>query len=259
VNNLLAASEAIAAQAQQLQGKTGQQATDATNAIKQAAIKANGDFAKALLSDAEGRARRLASSVPWANPNRVSASRSVTRDRQAVAGRIRAALGALRTAATAEAADPAQADANAREALAQSGNFAAAAAAAYRLGANQEETTRSQLPTATNSVAPTAAKPTEPADDEVSATRLSPAKTSQFNALVESGRSMARQVIRFEKSGTPAQKENAKLARNYDRYLVNLKDSFRGVKSDREADRLISDAKKTNAYLTFLVKQSNAQ
>ena len=70
---------------------------------------------------------------------------------------------------------------------------------------------------------------------------------------------MARQVLRFEKTGTPAQKENAKLARNYDRYLVNLKDSFRGVTSDREADRLIADAKKTNAYLAFLVKQSNAQ
>ena len=114
------------------------------------------------------------------------------------------------------------------------------------------------MPATTTAVAPTA-RVAQPEPEEVSSTRLSPAKTSQFNALVDSGRGMARQVIKFEKSGTPQQKANAQLAKNYDRYLVGLKDSFRGVTSDREAEKLIGDAKKTNAYLTFLVKQSNGQ
>ncbi len=35
-----------------------------------------------------------------------------------------------------------------------------------------------------------------------------------------------------------------------------LQNSMRGVKSDREADGLIASAKRTRAYLSFLVKQS---
>jgi len=258
VTSLLAASEAIAAQAQQLQELSGAQATNATNQIKQATITANMDFAKALLSDAEGRARRLAGTVPWANVNRASAARGVTADRQAVAGRLRASLGALRAAAAATPADPAASVASATEALSQSGNFAAAAASAYRLGIDR---TASTLPGATTNTAAPAdtVTPTRQPEPDSSSTSLSPAKTSQFNSVIDSGRSMARQVLRFEKTGTPAQKENAKLARNYDRYLVNLKDSFRGVTSDRDADRMIADARKTNAYLAFLVKQSNAE
>ena len=261
VNGLLTASEAIAAQVQQAQGLSGAQATAATNQIKQATITANMDFTKALLSDAEGRARRLAGTVPWANVNRASAARGVTADRQAVANRLRAALSALRAAAAAQPADPAASVATATEALSQSGNFAAAAASAYRLGTEQRATTAQPAATS-NTAAPaaaTAATNTAAASSTSSSTSLSPAKTAQFNSIIDSGRGMARQVMRFEKSGTPAQKENAKLAKGYDRYLVNLKDSFRGVTSDREADRLIGDARKTNAYLTFLVKQSNAQ
>ncbi|HET7708121.1 MAG TPA: protein kinase [Sphingomicrobium sp.] len=260
VNGLLTASEAIATQAQQLPSLSGDQATNATNQIKQAAITANLEFTRALLRDAESRASRLGGTVPWANVNRANAARSVSADRQAVAGRLRAALAGLRAAAAAQPADPAASVATAREALLQSGNFASAAASAYRLGGEQRTeatpsgaTTKTVAPAASSAVTNTAASAAS------SSTSLSPAKTAQFNAIVDSGRSMARQVLRFEKSGTPAQKENAKLARNYDRYLVNLKDSFRGVTSDREADRLIGDARKTNAYLTFLVKQSNAQ
>jgi non-specific serine/threonine protein kinase len=261
VNNLLTASDAVAAQVQQIEGQSGAQATAGMNAIKQATITANMEFAKALLSDAEGRARRLAGTVAWANVNRAAATRGVSADRQAVAGRLRGAISALRTAASAAPADPAASVAAATEALTQSGNFAAAAASAYRLG-NEQKTTTTTPAATTNTTAPAATAATNTASTNTSAsssTSLSPSKTAQFNSVIDSGRSMARQVIRFEKTGTPAQKENAKLARNYDRYLVNLKDSFRGVTSDREADRLIADARKTNAYLTFLVKQSNAQ
>ena len=260
VTALTAASESLTTQAQAVQGMSGAQVTQATNAIKQAAITANMDFAKALLKDAEAKTARLSGPVAWANPNRASAARSVSRDRQAVAGRIRAGLSALRAIAAGTPADPAASVATAREALAQSGNVAAAVSAAYRLGANEEKTVTTVSPTTTKTVTATPAQTTSaPAETSSASTSLSPSKTAQFNSVIDSGRGMARQVMRFEKSGTPAQKENAKLARNYDRYLANLKDSFRGVKSDREADRLISDAKKTNAYLTFLVKQSNAQ
>jgi hypothetical protein len=74
---------------------------------------------------------------------------------------------------------------------------------------------------------------------------------AQFNAIVADGRGMARQVMRNPSAGA-----NAKLAKNYDSYLATLQSSMRGVKSDREADGLISSAKRTRAYLSFLVKQS---
>jgi len=80
---------------------------------------------------------------------------------------------------------------------------------------------------------------------------VSPAKLSQFNAIVADGRGMARQVMRNPNAGA-----NAKLAKNYDSYLAQLQSSMRGVKSNQEADNLIASAKRTRAYLSFLVKQS---
>ena len=52
-------------------------------------------------------------------------------------------------------------------------------------------------------------------------------------------------------------RENAALARNYDKYLKTLKDSGRGIKTDKEADRLIKQANQTKAYIVFLQKQSS--
>jgi hypothetical protein len=49
----------------------------------------------------------------------------------------------------------------------------------------------------------------------------------------------------------------ATMAKNYDSYLKNLKDSMRGVKTDKEADRLIKQANQTKAYIVFLQKQSS--
>jgi len=79
---------------------------------------------------------------------------------------------------------------------------------------------------------------------------VSPAKIGQLNAIVDEGRSMAKQVMRSGNS------QNAQLARNYDSYLKTAKDSMRGVSSDKEADKLIKQASQTRAYLQFLVKQS---
>jgi non-specific serine/threonine protein kinase len=79
---------------------------------------------------------------------------------------------------------------------------------------------------------------------------VSPAKVAQLNAIVDEGRSMAKQVMRSGNS------QNAALARNYDSYLQTAKASMRGVSSDKEADRLIKQASQTRAYIQFLVKQS---
>ena len=79
---------------------------------------------------------------------------------------------------------------------------------------------------------------------------VSAGKMAQFNSIVADGRSMARRVIRSGNS------QNAQLARNYDKYLVTLKDSMRGIDSDREADRLIKQASQTRAYIQFLDRQT---
>jgi hypothetical protein len=77
---------------------------------------------------------------------------------------------------------------------------------------------------------------------------VSSAKLSQFNSIVDDGRSMAKQAMR---SGNG---QNAQLARNYDQYLKTLKDSMRGIQSDKEADKLIKQASQTRAYIKYLLR-----
>lgn len=79
---------------------------------------------------------------------------------------------------------------------------------------------------------------------------VSPAKLAQFDSTVDDARSMARQVMH---SGN---KQNADMAKNYDKYLKTLKDSMRGIQSDKEADKLIKEASQTRAYIKFLVQQN---
>lgn len=93
-------------------------------------------------------------------------------------------------------------------------------------------------------------------------------KIAQIAGIVDDGRGMASQVIRMGRdrsgrNGSDQQRKNyqqrqanAQLAAGYDRYLATLKDSARGLDSDRMADRMIAQAKQTRAYLSFLVKQS---
>ena len=50
--------------------------------------------------------------------------------------------------------------------------------------------------------------------------------------------------------------QNVQLARNYDSYLKTLKDSVRGVSSEREAQKLLKQASQTRQYIVFLQKQS---
>jgi hypothetical protein len=66
---------------------------------------------------------------------------------------------------------------------------------------------------------------------------------------VDDARSMAKKVSRSRNS------QNAALAKSYDANLKTLRDSMRGISSDREADRLIKQASQTRAYVQFLAKQ----
>ncbi len=77
---------------------------------------------------------------------------------------------------------------------------------------------------------------------------VSAAKVAQFNSAVDDARSLARQAMRS------SNRQNAQLAKNYDKYLKTLKDSMRGVQSDREADKLIKQAGQTRAYIQFLLR-----
>ncbi|HEY6047877.1 MAG TPA: serine/threonine-protein kinase [Sphingomicrobium sp.] len=77
---------------------------------------------------------------------------------------------------------------------------------------------------------------------------VSPAKLAQFNGIVDDARSMARQAMR-------GGGQNAQLAKNYDQYLKTLKDSMRGIHSDKEADKLIKSANQTRAYIQYLQRQ----
>jgi non-specific serine/threonine protein kinase len=78
---------------------------------------------------------------------------------------------------------------------------------------------------------------------------VSPAKMAQFNATVDEARALAAQAMRSN-SG-----QNSAMARNYDKYLKTLKDSGRGIQSDKEADKLIKQANQTKAYIQFLLRQ----
>jgi non-specific serine/threonine protein kinase len=78
---------------------------------------------------------------------------------------------------------------------------------------------------------------------------VSAAKLSQFYSIIDGALSMTKRVIR---SGNG---QNAALARTYDANLRTLRDSMRGIQSEKEADRLIKQASQTRAYVEFLAKQ----
>jgi non-specific serine/threonine protein kinase len=78
---------------------------------------------------------------------------------------------------------------------------------------------------------------------------VSQAKLSQFYSIIDGALSMTKRVIH---SGNG---QNAALARTYDANLRTLRDSMRGIQSEKEADRMIKQASQTRAYVEFLAKQ----
>jgi hypothetical protein len=136
---------------------------------------------------------------------------------------------------------------------------ARAAAAEARLAAMQKAQAKAAATAAAKAAQPITKTPTKSATTAAGSTAstaesngggVSSAKLSQFYGIVDSARSMAKQVMRSNNGA------NAALARSYDANLKTLRDSMRGVSSDKEADRLIKQASQTRAYVQFLVKQS---
>jgi serine/threonine protein kinase len=262
VSDLVAAGDKLNAQSAQFQRLSANPAQAAAakaqaDEMKRTATAANIAFASALLRDAEARANRVSADVRWA-----MGSGARTAEQRGVASRLSGSLADLRAAvATAgQATDPVQSLNAARNALASSQTFVSAIPSAYRVDASLRRTPEAQLPKPPKEVVATTKTPTTktatpttktPAEVVSTGGGVSAAKVAQFNAIVADGRGMARQVMRNPSAGA-----NAKLAKNYDSYLATLQSSMRGVKSDREADGLIASAKRTRAYLSFLVKQS---
>jgi non-specific serine/threonine protein kinase len=260
VNGLVAAGEQLDQQLAGLQALANDPAQAAAAAarvdeMKRTATAANVGFATALQGDAEARSQALSPTTPA--PSR---------------GAVAAALADLRSTveASANSTDPVQSLTSARDALGKSQAFGTALAGAYSALAASKRNA-DQLPkapkaaiasTATTTTAPTTATAT-PATTTASAASTTAAasasKRSQLNSIVSSGRSMAKQVISMGSGGNATQKENARLAKNYDKYLANVADSARGAETDREFDELIKKANQTKAYIVFLNKQSSAE
>jgi len=279
VTNLSQTSEEIARRYQSLQAISTDPAQAAVVRQRGAemrllATRAATDFTKGLLQDVEIKAQRLSTAVPWAFPTSRTGG-DPPADRQQIAGDLRTALDQLRDAAdaTSKANSPTQALDYARMALSQSQSFASASLAAYA----KQEAAIASLPlkpevakqkaavAGTSTTARAAARQASSvaAQSTSSATTLSASKISQLESIVADGRNMAKQVMRMgKKSGSGSQsaqtlKANAQLAKTYDQSLASLKAAARGVRSDRDADKLIAQAKQTRAYVQFLLNQSN--
>lgn len=265
VDNLVTATDQLAQQLEGLQALADDPAqaaaaTSRVEEIKRTATAANVDFANALLQDANSKAQRISASVPAGNPSWQ---------------RLSAALAELRATveSSANMTDPVQALGVARTALAKSQAFAAALPAANAaLAASKRSaeplpqaprapTAATTAPTAAAPAATTATAATTPAATPSSSSSSGgvAAKRSQLSSIVSSGRSMAKQVIKMGDGGNATQKENARLAKNYDKYLANVGDSARGASTDRDFDELIKKANQTKAYIVFLHRQSSSQ
>jgi hypothetical protein len=208
--------------------------------MKRTATSANVAFATALLRDADAKAQ------------------SLPRNTQSPA--VTSTLAELRTSVESSASntDPVQSLGAARDALAKSQAFSAAITGAYTaLAANKAKTEKlPQVPKATTAVtATTTAAPvattTTASTSASSSSAPSASKQAQVNSIVSSGRALAKQVM------ASGNKENARLAKNYDKYLAEVANSARGARTDAEMDRLIKEATQTKAYLVFLQRQSS--
>jgi serine/threonine protein kinase len=224
-------------------------ATARTDEMKGIANTANLAFVNALLGEAEAKAQKLSGEVPSTSPAWQTLSSALSAFRSLAQG-------------TANLTDPAQSLGAARAALAKSQEFSAALPGVYSARAAAKRA-GDKLPTAPRTTVattapgtPTTAAPTASAPSSSSA-GASASKKAQLNSIVSSGRSMAQDVIRMGSGATGIRKENARLAKNYDKYLANVADSARGANTDREFDELIKKANQTKAYIVFLNKQSS--
>jgi len=194
-----------------------------------AAAPDNSAAAAAALGTAEMEAEANAADEAQNAADNVATAEQATQDSDAAETlRIERAK-----AAAAEAKLAAMRKANAKAAAAAAGPAAATAAAK-----------KTAAKTAADKAA--AAKTASTAPKPVSATKL-----AQFNTTVDNARALAKVAMRSRN------RESVALAKNYDKYLKTLKNSGRGIKTDKEADALMKQANQTRAYIQFLLKQDN--
>ena len=162
------------------------------------------------------------------------------------------ASNASEEAAAAETDQQASDQADAREELRS--ERAKATAAEAKLAALRKAAAKSAAAPAAPGAATKASGKTAAADKTASTAPkpVSATKLAQFNTTVDAARALAKVAMRSRN------RENAALARNYDKYLKTLKDSGRGIKTDKEADSLIKQANQTRAYIQFLLKQDTS-
>jgi serine/threonine protein kinase len=152
-------------------------------------------------------------------------------------------------APAAAATSPGEQSNSAQALAAERAKTAAAEAQLAALKKAQTKASTTQLAAATPSLPKKNGKSTSSEITSTPDVGVSPATLSQFNSTIDDARSMAKQVMR---SG---QGQNVQLARNYDAYLKTLKDSMRGIQSEKEAQKLLKQANQTRAYIVFLQRQ----
>lgn len=269
----VAASEALAAASEKLGGDQAQvqtllgdaqrsgEAATLQASMNQLAMSSDKAFASALAQDAAARRQRLAGTAPWTAQSGAIPGSAAERT---YLSRLNDQWTALQTAAqtVAAATDGSASSATARELL---GRYRAlrstlASVPAAKLAA-QAETPKAAVPKAVTrkpavtAAAPAAASAPAPvvAPAAASSENASAAKLGEMNGIIDEARGMARQVMRADRG------ENGRLARGYDDYLKVLKRSARTARTNAQADTIITSAKRTRAYLVFLVKQTQAQ
>ena len=164
---------------------------------------------------------------------------------------VAAATNTMANSAAPEAAPGPSAQSNASQAIAA--EKAKTAVAQAQLAALKKEQSKTTLTPKTASATSTvSSRKSKVASTEITATPdagVSPATLAQFNSTVDNARAMARDVMR---SG---QGQNVGTAKNYDKYLKTLKDSMRGIQTEREAQRLLKQADQTKSYIASLQRQ----
>ncbi|NJC06646.1 serine/threonine protein kinase [Sphingomonas kaistensis] len=268
IGALMVASDKLGGDQTQLQALLGDPAKSSDAAALQAAMNvaamtADKAFAAALAEDATMRRQRLAGAAPWTDPGGGGAAPGSAAERTYLA-RLTGQSSEFQTAAQAvdAAADGAASSSAARELLGRyrawrstlasvptvklAAQPEAAKLATAKAAATPKAATAAAAQTATTA---TAAATTSSAS---SAATASGAKLAEMNGIIDEARGMARQVMRADRG------ENGRLARGYDDYLKVLKRSARTATTNAQADTIITSAKRTRAYLVFLVKQTQS-
>jgi non-specific serine/threonine protein kinase len=258
----------------------GAAATQLSDQMKQAAVKAAADFTTALVTTGQEQVAAAARTYPWANPS--ASSRPQTTAQRQAAQRLRTALEGLQGQGTAASTtdDPSVAIAIARRALDQSRALGIAIAGLSSVATpgatavpSQQATaspTASATATATASAAPVATA-TAPAARAGGGGGVSAAQRREISRIVDRADDVARDVIRLERRDRPGanaseedregfriRQADAQTAREYQTYLQNLEASLVNVNSSAEADRMIQQANQTLGYLRELLNRSNA-